>query len=78
MFATEAEGKLSSRPLIYIDENIRSANAITPNHFLTPGKPVRQGLPRFQRQRLHNISRDITENLEKRTISFGSTLGNIV
>ena len=41
MFATEAEGKLSSRPLIYIDENIRSANAITPNHFLTPGKPVR-------------------------------------
>ena len=49
MFATEPEGKLSSRPLIYIDENIRSANAITPNHFLTPDKPVRQGLSKISK-----------------------------
>ena len=39
-FVTETEGILNSRPLIYVDEDINSANAITPNHFLSPMNKV--------------------------------------
>ena len=34
MLATAAKGILSSRHLIYVDENIKSTNAITPNTLL--------------------------------------------
>lgn len=35
MLATAAKGILSSRHLIYVDENIKSTNTITPNHSLS-------------------------------------------
>lgn len=35
MLATAAKGILSSRHLIYVDEDIKSTNAITPNHSLS-------------------------------------------
>ena len=33
-FTTESEGIINSRPLVYVDDDINSANAITPMHFL--------------------------------------------
>ena len=33
-YATECERILNSRPLVYIDDDIKSVEAITPNHFL--------------------------------------------
>ena len=33
-YATECKHTLYSRPLVYIDDNIRSTEAITPSHFL--------------------------------------------
>ena len=44
-FTIEAESILNSRPLAYINEDIKSSNAITPNHFLSPNPKV--GTPVF-------------------------------
>ena len=33
IFTTESEGVINSRPLVYVDDDINSANAITPMHF---------------------------------------------
>ena len=34
-FTKESQGKINSKPLVYIDDDINSTNAIAPMHFLS-------------------------------------------
>ena len=81
-YATECEHILNSRLLVYIDDDIRSTEAITPNHFLCLGPmnsaPILEdyGNPDFKPQM--ESADELLEIWKKRANTSGSILETLV
>ena len=81
-YATECEHILNSRPPVYIDDDIRSTEAITPNHFLCLGPrnsaPILEdyGNPDFKPQM--ELADELLEIWKKRANTSGSILETLV